>query len=42
LTRCRLVLDNVGLWENADFARRGIEYHLAGDRGWLGSPGQER
>lgn len=34
LTRCWLVLDNVGVWR--DFPLNGIEYHVAGDRGWLG------
>jgi UDP-N-acetyl-D-mannosaminuronate dehydrogenase len=41
LVNCRLILDNAGLWTEIDFAPRGIEYHRAGDRGWLGS-GQEK
>ena len=36
LTNCRLVLDNVELWKDIDFSQTGIEYHAAGDRGWLG------
>jgi nucleotide sugar dehydrogenase len=34
LTNCRLVLDNVGVWH--DFPWNDIEYHVAGDRRWLG------
>jgi len=34
LTRCRLILDNVGIWR--EFPLGGIEYHVAGDRRWLG------
>ena len=35
LTRCRLVLDNVGLWSGLALGELGIEYHVAGDRHWL-------
>lgn len=34
LRRCRLILDNVGVWR--DVPLDGIEYHVAGDRRWLG------
>jgi nucleotide sugar dehydrogenase len=34
LTRCRLILDNVGVWR--DLPLDGIEYRVAGNRGWLG------
>ena len=37
LGSCRLILDNTGLWKGIDFARHGIEYHVAGDRNWLGT-----
>ena len=36
LGNCRLILDNVGIWEGLDFSSAGIEYHLAGTAGWLG------
>jgi len=37
LGKCRLVVDNVEeTWRRIDFSARGIEYHVAGDRGWLG------
>lgn len=35
LTNCKLVLDNPGLWRDLDFHSAGIEYHVAGDAGWL-------
>jgi hypothetical protein len=37
LAGCRLVLDNTGMWKGLDFASRGIEYHVVGDRHWLGA-----
>ncbi|MDQ3982298.1 MAG: nucleotide sugar dehydrogenase [Actinomycetota bacterium] len=37
LTNCKLVLDNAELWRDIDLAKHGIEYHLAGDRNWLGT-----
>jgi len=38
LGKCRLVIDNVEeAWRRVDFSRLGIEYHVAGDRGWLGN-----
>ena len=36
LKNCKLILDNVGIWSGFDFARAGIEYHLAGTENWLG------
>ena len=30
---CRLILDNTGVWNHIPF--KGIEYHEAGDKGWL-------
>ncbi len=35
LKRCRLVLDNTEIWKDIDFGSRGIEYHVAGDAGWM-------
>jgi hypothetical protein len=38
LGSCRLIVDNVEeAWKRVDFSALGIEYHIAGDRGWLGS-----
>lgn len=31
----RLILDNVGIWADLGLEERGIEYHQAGDAGWL-------
>jgi UDP-N-acetyl-D-mannosaminuronate dehydrogenase len=36
LKNCKLILDNAGIWSGFDFARAGIEYHLAGTENWLG------
>ena len=36
LKNCRLILDNTGIWRGLNFARAGIEYHLAGTENWLG------
>ncbi len=35
LKSCRLVLDNTEIWSDIDFKEKGIEYHVAGDAGWL-------
>lgn len=35
LKNCRLVLDNTEIWSDIDFKGKGIEYHVAGDAGWL-------
>ena len=35
LGRCRLVLDNTEIWKEVDFRGKGIEYHIAGDAGWV-------
>ncbi|MBN2331309.1 MAG: nucleotide sugar dehydrogenase [Candidatus Aenigmarchaeota archaeon] len=35
LRSCKLVLDNTEIWRDIDFKGRGIEYHIAGDAGWL-------
>jgi nucleotide sugar dehydrogenase len=35
LRNCKLILDNTGLWRDVKLAEHGIEYHLAGDVGWL-------
>jgi UDP-N-acetyl-D-mannosaminuronic acid dehydrogenase len=34
LKKCRLILDNADIWRGIDFGK--IEYHQAGDKGWLG------
>ena len=36
LKNCKFILDNTGIWCGLDFARCGIEYHLAGTESWLG------
>jgi nucleotide sugar dehydrogenase len=35
LRNCRLVLDNTEIWKAIDFSSSGIEYHVAGDAGWI-------
>ena len=35
LKKCRLVLDNTEIWKDIDFQSKGIEYHIAGDAGWI-------
>lgn len=35
LGRCKVILDNVGIWRNFALHRNHIEYHLAGDARWL-------
>ncbi len=35
LPNCRLVLDNTEIWKDIDFEGKGIEYHIAGDAGWI-------
>jgi nucleotide sugar dehydrogenase len=35
LKKCRLILDNTEIWRDIDFSRKGIEYHVAGDVGWI-------
>lgn len=35
LKKCRLVLDNTGIWRDIDFRKAGVEYHVTGDKGWL-------
>ena len=38
LGKCKLIVDNVEeAWRRVDFSTLGIEYHVAGDRGWLSS-----
>jgi nucleotide sugar dehydrogenase len=32
---CKLVIDNTGSWSKVDFSKTNIEYHEAGDAGWL-------
>lgn len=35
LKKCKLILDNANIWGNINFGEK-IEFHIAGDRGWLG------
>lgn len=38
LGSCKLIVDNVEeAWKRVDFSPLGIEYHVAGDKGWVGS-----
>jgi len=39
LAGCNMILDNTGIWENIDFGPD-VEYHVAGDRNWLGKTGK--
>lgn len=36
LKGCKLVLDNVGIWNELNLGEMGIEYHVAGTENWLG------
>lgn len=36
LKKCKLILDNVGIWNGLNFDEIGIEYHVAGTEHWLG------
>jgi len=36
LKSCKLILDNVGIWDSITFGEMGIEYHVAGTEHWLG------
>jgi len=37
LSNCKLILDNLEeTWRGFDWGFAGIEYHIAGDRKWLG------
>lgn len=35
LKNCKLILDNTSIWKHIPFKEHGIEYHVAGDKGWL-------
>jgi len=35
LKNCKLILDNTEVWKDIDFDNSDIEYHIAGDKGWL-------
>ncbi len=35
LKKCKLVIDNTHIWKDIDFKNNGIEYHIAGDAGWI-------
>jgi nucleotide sugar dehydrogenase len=35
LKKCKLILDNTDVWKDIDFSGSGIEYHVAGDSGWI-------
>jgi nucleotide sugar dehydrogenase len=36
LKGCKLVMDNVGIWNELKLGEMGIEYHVAGTENWLG------
>jgi len=36
LKACKLILDNVGIWNDFNLDEMGIEYHVAGTEHWLG------
>ena len=35
LKKCKLIIDNTEVWKDIDFSGNGIEYHIAGDAGWI-------
>jgi nucleotide sugar dehydrogenase len=35
LKKCKVVLDNTGIWRDINFGKAGVEYHVAGDKEWL-------
>jgi nucleotide sugar dehydrogenase len=35
LRKCKLILDNTDVWKDIDFSGSGVEYHVAGDSGWI-------
>jgi len=35
LKKCKVVLDNTGIWQDIDFRKINVEYHVAGDKRWL-------
>jgi len=35
LGKCKLILDNTEVWKDINFRNAGIDYHVAGDAGWL-------
>jgi nucleotide sugar dehydrogenase len=35
LRKCVVILDNTGIWKDINFKGRNIEYHVAGDAGWM-------
>ena len=35
LKKCKIVLDNTGVWRDINFSKAHVEYHVAGDKGWL-------
>jgi len=35
LKKCKVVLDNTGIWKDIDFEKTRVEYHIAGDKRWL-------
>ncbi len=35
LKNCKLILDNTEVWKDIPFEDLGIEYHIAGDKGWI-------
>jgi len=36
LKACKLVMDNVAIWNEFNLEEKGIEYHVAGTENWLG------
>ena len=35
LKKCRVILDNTEIWKDINFKKADIDYHIAGDAGWL-------
>ena len=35
LKNCKFILDNLGIWEDLNLQKLGIEYHVSGDKNWI-------
>ncbi len=35
LKNCKYILDNLGVWNDLNLSKLGIEYHISGDKNWI-------
>ena len=35
LKNCKYILDNLGIWNDLNLSKLGIEYHISGDKNWI-------